>query len=294
MPIEIRRAAPRASRCFALPRLALAAALAAWAFPAAQAARAAAVTRVFVVVLENEDGTEAYRQPFLHRLADEGALLEGSVAVAHPSYPNYLALTSGSTWGVKSDRQRTLDATHIGDLLEAKGKTWKLYAEGYPGDCFLGRRRRTYTRSHVPFLSYRNVQEAPARCARVVEAGELRADLERGTLPDFMMYIPHNDHNGHNTGVARADRYLEQTLGPLLGDRRFTDGLLLVVTFDEDDKKHDNHIYTALWGAKIVAGARPATPCTHYSLLRTIEDQLGLGRLGREDDKAAPITGVWR
>ncbi len=108
------------------------------------------------------------------------------------------------------------------------------------------------------------------------------------------MYIPDNDHNGHDTGVASADRYLERTLGPLLEDRRFTAGLLLVVTFDEDDKKHDNHIYTALWGDGVAAGSKPATPYTHYSLLRTIEDQLGLGRLGREDEKAAPILGVWR
>ncbi len=129
----------------------------------AGAARAAATRRVFVVVLENEDRTEAYRQPFLHKLADQGALLEGSVAVAHPSYPNYLALTSGSTWGIRGDKQRTLDVTHIGDLLEARGKTWKLYLEGYPGHCFLGRCDGAYTRSHAPFLSYRSVQENAAR-----------------------------------------------------------------------------------------------------------------------------------
>ena len=261
---------------------------------AAEPARAAAVKRVFIVVLENEAGTAAYQQPFLHKLADEGALVEGSEAVAHPSYPNYLALTSGSTWGIDSDRQVTLDATHIGDLLEAKGKTWKLYAEGYPGHCFLTKRNGVYTRTHVPFLSYKNIQQNPARCARVVNARELQADIERGTLPDFMMYIPDNNNNGHETSVASADSYLGRTLGPLLKDRRFTQDMLVVVTFDEDDKVHGNHIYTALWGDAVVAGSKPKGRYTHYSLLRTIEDQLGVGTLGREDATAAPITGVWR
>ena len=259
-----------------------------------ESAHGASSKKVFIIILENENSTLAYQQPFLHRLADEGALLEGSVAVAHPSYPNYLALTSGSTWGIDTDRQRTLDATHIGDLLEAKGKTWKLYAEGYPGGCFLAKRSGLYTRTHVPFLSYRNVQQNPARCAHVVDAGELRADIVRRALPDYMMYIPDNNNNGHETGVANADRYLERTLGPLLKDRRFTQDLLVVVTFDEDDKQHDNHIYTALWGDEVAAGSKPKARYTHYSLLRTIEDKLGVGTLDREDANAAPISGVWR
>ena len=92
--------------------------------------------------------------------------------MAHPSYPNYLALTSGSTWGIASDTQRTIDATHIGNLLEERGKSWKIYAGGCPRHFVLGRKAGAYPHKHVPFLSY----------------------------------------------------------------RRFTDGLLLVVTFDEDDK----------------------------------------------------------
>jgi len=275
-------------------RLALSLAIVAFATGTSRAAGAPHPRRVFMVVLENESATQAYDQPFLHKLADGGALLMGSVAVAHPSYPNYLALTSGSTWGIDSDKQQTIDATHIGDLLEARGKSWKLYAEGYPGGCFLKRKSGAYTRSHIPFLSYRNVQENASRCARVVDVTELEADIARGTLPEFALYVPHNEDNGHDTGVAHADRYLESVFGPLLADRRFTDGTLFVVTFDEDDKKHGNHIYTALWGDTIAPGSRPATAYTHYSLLRTIEDVLDLGRLGREDDKAPSITGVWR
>jgi len=40
-------------------------------------------------------------------------------------------------------------------------------------------------------------------------------------------------HDGHDTGVRAADRWLAETFGPRLPDRRFTANLLFIVTFDE-------------------------------------------------------------
>src|SRR5438046_955827 len=77
--------------------------------------------KVFIVVLENTSYSEALNQPFLADMAKAGALLTNYTAVAHPSYPNYLALTSGSTQGKTNDTVVRIDAHHIGDLLDAKG-----------------------------------------------------------------------------------------------------------------------------------------------------------------------------
>src|SRR5690349_4032039 len=96
------------------------------------------------VILENADYSDALAQPFFASLALRGALLTNVRAVAHPSLPNYIALISGSTQGVSTDRPVTLAAAHIGDLLEARGLRWKAYAEGYPGHCFLGDRLGNY------------------------------------------------------------------------------------------------------------------------------------------------------
>jgi hypothetical protein len=41
-----------------------------------------------------------------------------------------------------------------------------------------------------PFLSFKNVQEDPVRCRRIVEVAELAADICRGTLPDYALYGP--------------------------------------------------------------------------------------------------------
>ena len=249
---------------------------------------------VFIVVLENATYASALAQPVMADLAGRGALFSNFFAETHPSFPNYVALTAGSTFGIASNATVTLDVTHVGDLVEAAGRTWKVYAEGYPGGCFLGASAGAYVRRHVPFLSFANVQGNPARCALIVEASALAADVASGTLPDYALYIPDLNHDGHDTGVAVAAQWLGQTFGPLLDDPRFTRGRLFVVTFDEAPSGGPNHIFTAVLGRGVMPGAVSPTLYDHYSLLRTIEQALELGSLGRQDVVSPPITDVWR
>src|SRR5690242_11202492 len=60
----------------------------------------ASINKVITVVLENTDFERAVNQPFMKRLAQEGALLNNYYAITHPSQPNYIALISGSIHGV--------------------------------------------------------------------------------------------------------------------------------------------------------------------------------------------------
>ena len=251
-----------------------------------------------IVVLENTSYDKAARQPFLLSLERRGALLTNVTAETHPSQPNYLALVAGSTFGVRSDRNVDLDGAQIGDLLEAKGLEWKVYAEGFPGNCFLGNNHVDYVRKHTPMLSFKNVQSNPARCGRVVEAGELIHDVQNATLPDFSLYIPDLKNDGHDTDIVFADKWLAGKFGRLLADPRFINGLLFIVTFDEDDHffllPSSNHILTILVGNAVAPGSISDAPYSHYSILRSIEDAFGIGTLGREDAAAAPIAGIWR
>lgn len=251
--------------------------------------------KVFVVILENADGTAALEQPFLRELASRGALLTQSLFVARPSQLNYLALTSGSTHGVETNANVDLDVRHLGDLLEEHGKTWKSYAEDYPGNCFLGKSSGLFVRKHEPFLSYKNVQGDQERCGRVVNAKELDGDIDAHKLPDFSLFIPNNRNNGHApSDVEFADNWLKGAFSDRLKDPDFMKGLLFVVTFDESSKRHTVPIYTVLLGDGVQPGATSDFPYTHYSLLRTIEEAFGLGTLGQEDATAVPIGGVWK
>src|SRR5205085_10799826 len=135
-----------------------------------------------------------------NELAARGALLRSYFAITHPSQPNYLALVGGSTFGIAGSDPLSLDAAHLGDLLEAHGTSWKTYAEGYPGGCFLGVQAGAYVRPHVPFLSFSDVQRDPARCAaRIVPASQLDLDPQHRHLPRFARYLPDPEHDGPDT-----------------------------------------------------------------------------------------------
>src|SRR3977135_4226927 len=63
-------------------------------------------SRVIVIVMENAEYGEVignFRAPFVNALAQRYGLMTDSFAITHPSLPNYLALTSGSTAGIHSD-----------------------------------------------------------------------------------------------------------------------------------------------------------------------------------------------
>jgi hypothetical protein len=97
---------------------------------------ASAWNNMLVIVLENADYSTAIADPNLKAFADSGILFTNSHALYHPSQPNYIAMTSGSTNGVTSDADVTLQVRNIADLLEAKGFTWKNYQENWPSSCF--------------------------------------------------------------------------------------------------------------------------------------------------------------
>ncbi len=251
--------------------------------------------KIMTVYFENEDRDDVLKQPGFASFAAHGTLLHNFSAITHPSQPNYIASIAGSTMGVKGDGIANLDGTHIGDLLEARGKSWKVYVEGYPGNCDLSARIGPYVRKHVPFLSFKNISENRERCiAHVVPAGQLAIDIQNNNLPDYSLYIPDMNNDGHDTGIAYADRYFVKTFAPLMKDPRFTQDLLFVVTFDEGSWVGPNSIYAAMVGPNVKSGYVNLNPYNHYSLLRTVEDAFELGTLGRNDAKARPIQGIWK
>lgn len=262
--------------------------------PQANTNKAQPFKKVFIIVLENTTAAAALQQPYLSALRQRGATLNQFFAVSHPSQPNYIALTSASTQGVSDNHNVDLDVKHIGDLLEAKDKSWRQYAEGYPEQCFTGALRGRYVRKHAPFISYRNVQSQPTRCANLVNAAQLEQDIAQGKLADYSLYIPDLDNDGHDTNVAFADHWLQQTFESRFNNPRFMRDMLVVITFDEDDYSRDNRVYTVLLGNGVKAGAISEQRYNFYSLLKTIEYTLGLGTLGKEDDSATVINDIWR
>ncbi len=251
-----------------------------------------AFTKVMMVVLENTNYAAAIAQPFLSDLTKKGALLENISAETHPSQGNYIAMLAGDTYGINDDKNIDLDIKHIGDMLDAKGLTWKAYVEDYPGNCFLGATSAKFARKHVAFLSFKNVTTNPDRCKNIVNASQMDLDIKSNSLPNYSIYIPNLTNDGHNTNVTFADKYMSKKFGPLLQNQNFMDQMLFIVTFDESESKGSNQIYTVLLGNDVIAGSQSKKAYTHYSILKTIETVWNLGTLAHKDQSALLISDV--
>jgi hypothetical protein len=252
--------------------------------------------RIIMVVLENTNYSEAVKQPFLKSLMQKGATLTNLRAITHPSQPNYVAMVAGSTIGVRGNEKVNLNTRHIGDLLEEAKLDWRVYAEDFPGNCFLGMEHKNYARRHVPFISFLNVQSSPQRCAKIRPVEDFDKDAEANQLPEYSFYVPNVRNDGHDTGVTFADSWLSQKFGALLKDSRKMDGTLFVVTFDEGEPPLDegNKVLTIFVGPMVQEGATNNKLLNFYSLLRLMEDNFGLGTLDRKDADATLVDGIWR
>src|SRR2546430_5359339 len=90
---------------------------------------------VFVVVMENRGAGQALGQPYTAGLAGRFAVAGDYHAIGHPSLPNYLALTAGSTFGITDDNYYRLPVAGIGDQLTRHAVSWRAYMEGLDPSC---------------------------------------------------------------------------------------------------------------------------------------------------------------
>src|SRR5438034_1041674 len=62
--------------------------------------------------------------PWINFAAATYGFATNYTGVSHPSQPNYIAATSGSTNGVVDDNDVTIDVPNIVDQIEGSGRTW--------------------------------------------------------------------------------------------------------------------------------------------------------------------------
>src|SRR5947209_3853614 len=192
-------------------------------------------SHVAVIVMENEEYGDiigSSSTPFINRLARTGALARQMYAIRHPSLPNYLALTGGSTFGIDSDcTDCSVPGSGIAGQLSAAGHTWKGYMEDLPKPCFTGGGAGSYAKKHDPFLYYRAIVRHPRACRNVVPLRQLASDERAGRIPTFSWISPNLCHDMHDCDPVVGDRFLRTLVPPLL--RALGPRGLLVVSFDE-------------------------------------------------------------
>ncbi len=263
---------------------------------------------VFLVMMENQDRDSIIgntrQAPYLNSLLSKGTSLSSMYAEVHPSDPNYLALSAGTTFSVmgnpiETNPAYTLDAPNIGDLVDAAGKTWRAYYQSANGACD-NTVHDPYYNDDLPFLFFKDIKDDPARCtSHLLPLPQMSVDLRSAaTTPAFSWWGADDCYDMEGCGIKAGDTFLKQTIGSILASPAWkTQRSLLVVTFDEDgyDLERPAQLVPTIVLASqgVRAGAVVATRYDHYNLLRTIEGVLGLGTLTANDRYAEPMADLF-
>lgn len=238
-----------------------------------------AFSHVYLIVLENRSYSAVVGSsdaPYLNSLSAGYGLATNYHSVGSPSQPNYLALVSGSTQGIRDDSSHDISAPNLADQLEAAGKTWSTFEQAFPSPCFRGGSSSggpdsagPYVRKHNPFISFTSISNDPARCAHISDFTTFDP-----AAADFELIVPDESNDMHNGTTAQGDAFMKSLVPRILGSDAWRQDGVLFIAWDEG--QGGDHVPLIVLSPLTPAGMNSDVHYDHYSLLRSIEDSFGL------------------
>jgi phospholipase C len=231
--------------------------------------------------------------PYENALAKGCGSATNYQGVTHPSLPNYLAATGGSTFGVSDDAgpsAHPIAGDSIFGQLTRAGLSWRSYEESMPGNCATGD-SGSYAVKHNPaayFVAVRaqcNVDDVPL-------AGNFDGALSGGTLPSFSFVTPNLCNDTHDCSVQAGDKWLATWIPKIVGGANYRSGNTLVVVTWDEGVGANQQTPTIVIAPTVRPGTVVSARLSHFSLLRTTEDLFGLAHLG-SSGAAAPMTAAF-
>jgi hypothetical protein len=233
------------------------------------------------IVMENKSFSDVIgsaNAPNLNRLAHLCGLAANFRAEGHPSLPNYIAMTSGSTQGITNDGGPDSHKLNVDSIFQQVGD-WRSLEESMPSPCSMSD-TSDYAVRHNPAVYYLGLR---ATCAA--------RDVPLGRTPDlsarFTFVTPNVCHDMHSSSCAgdtageirEGDAWLGPFLASVFETKQYRAGATAVfVTWDEDagGDKNAGHVPTLVFAPSVKPGTVSNVQFDHYSLLRTTEELLGL------------------
>jgi phospholipase C len=233
------------------------------------------MNHVFVIMMENTSYSDLLspsnpNTTFIQSLATTYGLETDYYGVTHTSLPNYVAISSGSTWGSNNDDEAQANDGYFNhlslfDQLDQAGVSWKAYMESMPavgytgnyGDCTSGpdctssdTGTALYVRKHNPPMQYPNVFNNSQLADNVVPLTELTSDLNSRNVPQFVWISPNvcNDMHGgapacpypnspsdpaQATLYQDGNTFLKTWVTAIMNSRAWTDNSAIFITWDE-------------------------------------------------------------
>ncbi len=276
---------------------------------------------VFVIMMENTGFNTLIgnpNAPFTNYLAATAGLASNYFGVAHPSQPNYIASTSGSTNGVTSDSNTTINVQNIVDQLESHQKTWKAYMQSLSlcnGNLLASScGNQLYERKHNPFISYQDVQSSPSRLDNIVDFSQLASDLANDTGRGGGGATDPCDFSQVQPLIAAGDLFLSQTVSSIVNSKAWRGNSVIFIMWDESDftgtgpsgfgdtsgccdaNPGGGHVVSLVYSHDIHRPRTSGDAFNHFSMLATIQDAWHLGCLGFTCDtkNVKPMTDLVR
>ncbi len=258
--------------------------------------RTGAYSHVMVVVMENLSYQAATETAGYQRLAHRWAAASDAYATTHPSLPNYLDLTSGSTFGINSDCTTCyVSSDNLGAQLSAAKVSWDDFSQGVQRRCFLGADDGLYAGKHNPFRYYDDIRSSWALCDHLLPLTAFMKDLHPASrMPRFSFITPNLCNDGHDCPPSEAFRWLSGFVRSVTSSAAWSRHGLLIVTWDEGADSDTSqvlpsgkvlssggggHMPTLFIAPGVPRGAVVTQPVTHDMLLATIEANFGLAAL---------------
>src|SRR5262245_23482344 len=287
--------------------LSLVALLLSLSLQARAAASPSVITHVVVIAMENHDASQIYGNavdaPYI-----TGTLVPSfaratnftdELPLAVPSEPHYVWMEAGTNvfpdhTFTKNDAPSASNSTSSVAHLSAQiarattGVTWRTYQQGMnasTGGCPI-RADGFYAPKHDPFIFFQDVSGSPPSATNPGCAGHHRpydgfaGDLAAGDVASYTFITPDlcNDMHGArgcpgSNSILAGDTWLKTEL-PRLIDYVSRNAGVVFLTWDEGDSS-DTIPFLAI-GPGVKTGYAGSVPYTHSSLVKSIEQILGL------------------
>jgi hypothetical protein len=232
------------------------------------------------IVMENKTYSQiigSSNAPYINSLADQCGLATSFYAEAHPSLPNYIAMTSGSTQGITDDNDPSSHPLTAASIFSQLGAGWRSLEESMPSNCYLSN-SGLYAVKHNPAAYFTNIR---TQCATQDQPLSDPPDLSAR----FTFITPNLCDDMHScptasdvaTQTRNGDKWLATWMPKILSSSQYQSGSMAVfLTWDEDDYSSTQHIATLAISPSTPAGTKAGATFNHYSLLRTTEQLLGI------------------
>lgn len=241
----------------------------------------ATTPHVLLIILENKGYQKTLgscsADPYFCGLAKSYTSLIGWKGVGHPSLPNYLAITSGSTQGCTGDS--CPEGKYHGDLMAQFIKAGIPFAfdmESMPKPCDTSD-SGNYVHHHNPGPYYTD-DNCSSTNLPYPGAGGLLTQLGKD---GFVWVTPNIKDDMHSGSVQAGDKWLQANLNGIISSSWFTSGGTVIVTMDEGDNPASaNSIPMVVISSNAAGNGNVAMAGNHYDTLGSLETAFGLPLLG--------------